>query len=173
VLEYVRNEDTDPANSREKIEIRPSLEPMLETFSLEYPNIQIDWEIPQSASDLEVYADRIAFHRAIGNLLSNAFRYARSRVLIHLHASVNTVCIDVEDDGPGIPEAKRTEILAPFVRLTNTASNATNGTEISYKGLGLGLAIVDRILKQHRGSIKIEQGELGGCLVQTVWPNAN
>jgi signal transduction histidine kinase len=173
VLEYVRNEDTDPAKSREKIEIRPSLEPMLETFSVEYPNIQIDWDIPQSASNLEVYADRIALHRAIGNLLSNAFRYARSKVRIHLHASVKTVCIDVEDDGPGIPETKRTEILAPFVRLTKTSINETNGNEINYKGLGLGLAIVDRILKQHRGSIKIEQGELGGCLVQTVWPNAN
>lgn len=173
VLEYVRNEDIDPAKSREKIEIRLSLEPMLETFRLEYPNIQIYWDIEQAESNLEVYADRIAFHRAIGNLLSNAFRYARSKVRIHVHSSVKTICIDVEDDGPGIPETKRTEVLAPFVRLTNTSSDDQHETEINYKGLGLGLAIVDRILKQHRGSIKIEQGELGGCLVRTVWPNPN
>lgn len=173
VLEYVRNEDSDPAKSREKIETRLSLEPMLETFRLEYPNIQAYWVIEESEDNLEVYADRIAFHRAIGNLLSNAFRYARSKVRIHIHAGIQCVCIDVEDDGPGIPETKRTEILAPFVRLSNASSDNKHGTEISHKGLGLGLAIVDRILKQHRGSIKIDQGKLGGCLVRTEWPNPN
>lgn len=171
VLEYVRNEDTDPARSREKIEIRISLEPMLETFRLEYPNIQANWDIEDSENNLEVYVDRIAFHRAIGNLLSNAFRYARSKVRIHIRAGLKSVNIDVEDDGPGIPETKRTEVLAPFVRLSNLSHDNNLAAEVNHKGWGLGLAIVDRILKQHGGSIKIDQGELGGCLVRTEWPN--
>lgn len=47
---------------------------------------------------VEVYADRIAFNREVGNLLSNAFRFAHSRVLIHLSNDAEKVCIDVEDD---------------------------------------------------------------------------
>lgn len=177
VLVYVRNEDEDPVKLREKIEIKPNLEPMIEVFELEYPKIETEWRINANDETLEVYADRIAFNRTIGNLLSNAFRFAHSRVLIHLSNDAEKVCIDVEDDGPGIPESKRVEILAPFVRLderridqATVQEEGGDEQEENHSGLGLGLAIVDRILKQHGGSIKIDQGELGGCLVCTVWP---
>ncbi|MFN9624790.1 MAG: ATP-binding protein [Planctomycetota bacterium] len=105
------------------------------------------------------------------------FRFVHSRVLIHLSNDAEKVCIDVEDDGPGIPESKRVEILAPFVRLDERRIDLATvpeegGDELKENdsGLGLGLAIVDLILTQHGGSIKIDQGELGGCLVCTVWP---
>jgi len=123
-----------------------------------------------------VYAERIAFNRAVGNLLSNAYRFAQKRVLIHITSDSQNVCIDVEDDGPGIPEDKRVAILAPFVRLAERRIEARESEdggeeqEEDCSGLGLGLAIVDRILKQHGGSIKIDQGELGGCLARTTWP---
>ncbi|MFN5229614.1 MAG: ATP-binding protein, partial [Planctomycetota bacterium] len=41
----------------------------------------------------------------------------------------------------------------------------------SHSGLGLGLAIVNRILQQHGGSVQIDSGPLGGCLVNTRWPS--
>lgn len=176
VLEYVRNEEEDPAKLREKIEIKPSLLPMIQVFELEYPKIETQWRISAKDEILEVYAERIAFNRAVGNLLSNAYRFAQKRVLIYLTSDAQNVCIDVEDDGLGIPEDKRVAILAPFVRLAERRIEARESEdgdqeqEGNYSGLGLGLAIVDRILKQHGGSIKIDQGELGGCLVRTTWP---
>jgi len=176
VLEYVRNEEEDPAKLREKIEIKPSLVPMIQVFELEHPKIETQWRISAKDESLEVYAERIAFNRAVGNLLSNAYRFAQKRVLIHITSDAKNVCIDVEDDGPGIPEDKRVSILAPFVRLAERRIEARESEdgdqeqEENYSGLGLGLAIVDRILKQHGGSIKIDQGELGGCLVRTTWP---
>lgn len=176
VLEYVRNEEEDPAKLREKIEIKPSLVPMIQVFELEHPKIKTQWRISAKNESLEVYAERIAFNRAVGNLLSNAYRFAQKRVLIHITSDSQNVCIDVEDDGPGIPEDKRVAILAPFVRLAERRIEARESEdggeeqEEDCSGLGLGLAIVDRILKQHGGSIKIDQGELGGCLARTTWP---
>lgn len=177
VLEYVRNEDSDPAKNLEKIEIAASLVPILEGFRLEHPRIQAVWNVKETDRNLEVFADRIAFHRAIGNLLSNAFRYARSKVCIHIHAGLDAVFVDVEDDGPGIPPDQRIEILCPFVRLTTCRPDdqqsqgaEETGAEDDYNGLGLGLAIVDRILKQHGGNIIIDQGAMGGCLARTAWP---
>lgn len=179
VLEYVRNEESDPVKSREKIEIVPSLEPMLDLFRLEHPEIDTQWCLNKSDNGIEVLADRIAFHRAISNLLSNAYRYAKSKIRIHVYRHLDSVCVDIEDDGPGISEDKRLEVLKPFVRLANRRGSSVSESEDVFlgkvdgdqsSGLGLGLAIVNRILKQHRGSVEIDQGELGGCLARTLWP---
>ncbi|MFN7797359.1 MAG: ATP-binding protein [Planctomycetota bacterium] len=77
-------------------------------------------------------------------------------------------------------------MLSPFVRLspddsrsqlenshsTVKASDPVSQTRSSstHAGLGLGLAIVQRSLRQHGGTISIHQGSLGGCLVRTQWP---
>jgi signal transduction histidine kinase len=208
VLEYVRNEETEPSKTREWIEIQPGLEPMISVLQLEYPTLRFEWVGSGTPPPTDVYADRISFHRAMGNLLSNAARYAKSIVRIHVYPSfaswdsddstsldpkspvTEMLCIEVEDDGPGVPEDKRREILAPFVRLHPDCSTTRaihqaplqNESKVpshdrypelqdTHNGLGLGLAIVDRVLKQHGGSVRIEQGNLGGCLVRTFWPN--
>jgi signal transduction histidine kinase len=128
-------------------------------------------------SSKKVLADRRSFQRAFGNLTSNGARYAKS--LLRLRVSevqesvsgggeLSYICIDVEDDGPGIPDAMRSEVMKPFVRIDPEAQNQQQAS--SHSGLGLGLAIVNRILQQHGGSVEIDRGALGGCLVKTRWP---
>ena len=79
------------------------------------------------------------------------------------------ICVDVEDDGPGIPGDFRCEVMKPFVRIDPGSQDKDQAS--SHSGLGLGLAIVNRILQQHGGSVQIDRGELGGCLVNTRWPS--
>ena len=94
----------------------------------------------------------------VNNLLQNAVNYSDSAVLVTLIALRSTLVLSVEDDGPGIPEDQRVEILKPFVRgkeQTRTGSS---------KGYGMGLAIVNRIAQWHKAEFNVEKSDkLGGA----------
>jgi signal transduction histidine kinase/CheY-like chemotaxis protein len=90
--------------------------------------------VPSSAW---VRSDLILLERIVLNLVSNAVRYTASGgVLVGCRRRGDTVRIEVWDSGPGIPEDQRRNIFGEFYRL---AGNNVHG------GLGLGLAIVDRL----------------------------
>ena len=115
--------------------------------------------------DMSIEADPTAFKRVIGNLLGNAARYAKERIQIQVSYSTDKKNIEicVDDDGPGIPEDKRKTIFEPFVCLEKSRSK-------SMTGCGLGLAIADRIMKVHSGSIEARTSPLGGTRMFTSWP---
>ncbi|MBQ8036870.1 MAG: hypothetical protein IJ268_07755 [Proteobacteria bacterium] len=112
-----------------------------------------------------IEADPNAFKRVIGNLLSNAARYAKKHIRLSVKQDTdeNAIVISVDDDGPGIPEDKRASIFDPFVCLEQSRSKSTGG-------FGLGLAIAHRIMKIHSGSISAQASDLGGARFVTTWP---
>ncbi len=71
--------------------------------------------------------------------------------------------LTVDDDGPGIPESERVRVLQRFVRLDEARSRDEGGS-------GLGLSIVDEVVRAHGGSVSIEQSPLGGARVQITLP---
>lgn len=100
-----------------------------------------------------------ALRRAIRNLIENAVRYGeRARVSV-AHQS-EELCIIVEDDGPGIPEAEIERAFKPFVRLETSRSRETGGT-------GLGLSIARTIARSHGGDVVLTNCRTGG-LTATV-----
>ena len=115
--------------------------------------------------ELHLTADQRQFQRVMENLLRNALRYAQSSIVIEAASSDKTVSIEVRDDGPGISQEDRGKVLEPFVRL-----DQANVRE-HHRGLGLGLAIVRRIVEAHGGSITISEAPEGGTCVLTRWPN--
>jgi two-component system sensor histidine kinase RstB len=178
ILFYVRNEQAEPLQSKEIITINLALEGILRALRIDYPQLQVEMVFAGSDPGIKVLADRRSFQRVFVNLTSNGARYAKS--LLRLRVSevqesvsgaggLSYICIDVEDDGPGIPEAMRSEVMKPFVRIDPGSQDKEHAS--SHSGLGLGLAIVNRILQQHGGSVQIDRGALGGCLVKTRWPN--
>ena len=103
--------------------------------------------------DHVVFSDPQLLRRVLQNFLSNAIRYTRrGRVLLGCRRNGNRLSIEVWDTGCGIPEAKRREIFEEFRRL----DDYDHGQE---RGLGLGLAIADRIA-----------GMLGHPLSLRSWP---
>ncbi len=125
--------------------------------------VEIDVVAPPSA---ELRADPRLYQRAVDNLLRNAMRYAEHRVRLTLREEPRAIAVTVEDDGPGIPAEERERVLEPFARL-GTDRDRRDG------GVGLGLAIVNRILRGHGGAIEIGQSELGGAELRTVWPRGD
>jgi two-component system, OmpR family, sensor kinase ParS len=101
---------------------------------------------------------------ALSNLLANALRYARGRVIITVARDADHYRLSVEDDGEGIPEGDRTAVFRAFTRL-DTSRNRDTG------GFGLGLAIVARIAALHRGrAVADNSATLGGAKLTLEWP---
>jgi two-component system osmolarity sensor histidine kinase EnvZ len=95
-----------------------------------------------------------AFKRCLGNLVSNAARYARS-IEITGHRDHRYLTVTVDDDGPGIPADLREEVFKPFLRLDDARNQDEGGT-------GLGLAIARDIARSHGGDITLGDNPLGG-----------
>lgn len=104
-----------------------------------------------------VLGDEDALRRVVRNLGENAARHARSRVALTLGEFGGTVRLDVDDDGPGVPEGERARIFDRFVRLDEARARGEGGA-------GLGLAIVAELVAAHRGTVTVETApELGGA----------
>jgi two-component system OmpR family sensor kinase len=94
------------------------------------------------------------------NILGNALKYAKSRVVVEATISENFVLIEINDDGPGVAKEKRAYILIPFVKLDST-------------GFGMGLAIAERISLWHQGELKVTSSNLlGGAKFQIQLPRS-
>ena len=101
-----------------------------------------------------VHVRPAAFSRLLANLVSNAFRYGE-RAEVHVTRRDGWLSIDVDDDGPGVPEKLREEVFRPFFRL----DEARNMDET---GNGLGLSIARDIAHSHGGDIRLRNSPLGG-----------
>jgi signal transduction histidine kinase len=86
-----------------------------------------------------------SLNRAIVNLTENAIRYGE-RARLTLTTGVNSIRIQIEDDGPGIPQEKLEEVFEPFTRL-EIARNPDTG------GVGLGLAVARSCVRAHGGDV--------------------
>ena len=163
LLSYVRMETAEPKLNQESICVSETLQSLLQKFSSLHPSIK--FSVNDNSGQDTIVADRHAFQRAIGNLLANACRFAQRKISIVVESDPNTNCtaINVDDDGPGIDAADRERVFEPFVRLES------DGTSGEKTGVGLGLALVKRIVMQHGGSVTIHEAATGGCRFRTTW----
>ena len=98
-----------------------------------------------------------ALRRALTNLIDNACRHAAHVELSAARAGERAVAVLVDDDGPGIPAARRESVFRPF------ASEAAGGT-------GLGLTIARDLVRAHGGEITLETSPLGGLRARVQLP---
>ncbi|HKZ96066.1 MAG TPA: ATP-binding protein [Hyphomicrobiaceae bacterium] len=114
----------------------------------------IELKMRKRREDLVLPLKRQAFKRAITNLVSNAVRYGD---LIVIRAATEGIWlrIEVDDNGPGIPNSERANVFRPFYRI-DRARNQDEGNT------GLGLAIARDIAKSHGGDITLGESSMGG-----------
>jgi two-component system sensor histidine kinase RstB len=160
LLSYVRLETTQLRCDAEHISLRGLLDVVIPKHAALYP--AIDFQVDDGVTDeMVVVAERVGLQRVMGNLLSNAGRFARGRVTIRAQSAAGVTIVDIDDDGPGIPEGERDRVFQPFVRLENDSPD---------HGVGLGLALVKRIVAQHGGTVQALASPPGGCRIRTTWP---
>lgn len=145
-----------------EIEQEVSLPPMLTRLARDaVGKKKLEFDFP--ASSATFYARPTALASAFQNIIENAARYAKKKVLITEHDNDEFVEITIDDDGPGIPADKRADALRPFVRLDAARGKDTGGT-------GLGLSIAQTAIENHGGQLLLEDSPLGGLRARVVLP---
>ncbi len=123
-------------------------------------------EVVDQLSGKQVACEWYLMERCLHNVIQNAYKFTYEKIRIATGMDENTIWVSVEDDGPGILPEDEEKVFQAFVRLRHDTSD-------NRSGFGLGLAIVSRILKWHRGSVSIEKSELGGAKFILRWPNVS
>jgi len=155
--------------------ISPILDRAFEAVNAQFPHAGVRVERHETPELPAVLADEQLCERVFVNLLQNAYQAmldrsvdsngSRRELVLKLSASTETsqgrtgVGISIQDTGPGVPAALREQIFNPFF---------TSKKE----GVGMGLAIVAKIVDDHRGWIRLEETPSGGATFHVFLPAA-
>jgi two-component system osmolarity sensor histidine kinase EnvZ len=112
----------------------------------------------------EVPLRTLAMRRVAMNLIDNALRYGEKEARVATRAEAGAAVLEVLDRGPGIPPEEAERLKQPFTRLEEARSDKG--------GAGLGLAIVERVVRAHGGSFELLAREGGGLIARIRLPLA-
>jgi signal transduction histidine kinase len=128
--------------------------------------------IPENQANVEVevdphlmaFVDADRLQQVIGNLTVNALRYGGGRLLVAASAVGRDLVVEVHDNGEGVPRKYELAIWEQFERGVHRLNSTVPGS-------GIGLAIVDMIVKRHGGTARYERSKrLGGACFKITLP---
>jgi signal transduction histidine kinase len=113
--------------------------------AVERAGIRLEVDCPRIAEP--VFVDRDMWEKIVTNLLSNAFKFTlQGAITVRVREAASSVFVEVADTGVGIPEAELPKIFDRFHRVAGTSGRTHEGT-------GIGLALVQELVRLHGGSI--------------------
>lgn len=132
------------------IDILPVIERINKSLQKAYAvkNIGSDIKVREN---LRLKIDEGDLYELLGNLMDNAYKHAKSSIRIQAVSSDGNMNIYIEDDGPGIEPKEQDRIL-----------NRGERADEQYPGQGIGLSVVNEIVRQYQGSLDLGRSELGG-----------
>jgi two-component system OmpR family sensor kinase len=119
----------------------------------------------QSGAPVTIEGVPLALRRMVVNLVENALKYGE-RARLRLNATNRSCSLEIDDDGPGIPEPLQAQVFEPFFRLEASRNRDTGG-------IGLGLASVRAIMLDHGGDITLGNRKGGGLRATISLPLAD
>ena len=166
ILIYSRLEAGKQPIRGEEVNLTRVLVDLKETFEFlcRQKGIVLSWEMHSESIFLR--SDVTRLKEVVSNLLQNAVKYTdKGSVTVRTgQLSNNSILIEVEDSGIGIPEAHLAGIFEPFMQVHKTS------TENSRGGIGLGLSIVKKHLEQIGGTISVKSDLGKGSTFRIVLP---
>ncbi|MBJ6726707.1 sensor histidine kinase [Geomesophilobacter sediminis] len=147
--------------------IRNYLRDVMEEYQIEMEGRGIGFRYADLLPDQpQVLLDGKRLYQAINNIVANAKAHGRSRELslqVRLYRRGAWIAIDIEDNGPGIPEDKLPHIFERFYRVDAERTKDLEST-------GLGLAITRELLQAHGGEVSVASGEGAGACFTLLLP---
>jgi len=139
--------------------VRPVVEQVIDVLRRSPQGQRLSWTF-EGTDSLKVRIDGQDLTEILGNLAENATAWAAGTVRIAGRQEGDALVLQVEDDGPGVPEDQINTVLARGGRLDETRP-----------GTGLGLAIVGDLVEAYGGSFSLRRSLLGGLLAEVRLPN--
>ena len=113
-------------------------------------------------SEIYINGRKNLIGRCINNLIDNGIKYG-DLLNIELTKNKSNLFINIDDNGPGIPEKEYVNVFRPFYKIDKGRAN-------SKSSVGLGLSIASDIIKSHGGNIKLEKSSMKGLKVKIFLP---
>ncbi|MES9981254.1 MAG: ATP-binding protein [Candidatus Thiodiazotropha sp. 6PLUC5] len=162
-LSYSRLDRERPELVLDTVYLQDWLQALLIEIEDDFSELKPELISQAKYDQLQVALDSKLMGRAVKNLLRNGRRHAESSLVIRGEYREGMARIVVEDDGAGVPEKESERIFKPFARL-DAARDRESG------GVGLGLAIVQQIVRWHDGKVWVERADSGGARFIVAWP---
>lgn len=149
-------------------ELNTYMHEVYETFSSYAAIKHIDFTYESSFSYLNVWFDKEKMDSILKNILSNSLKYTpeNGKVSVSVSESNDSWKVIIEDTGIGIPSSEQSKLFKLHFR----ASNAINS---KVTGSGIGLMLVEKLVRLHGGKINVESIEHQGTTVRIVFPKSN
>ena len=168
ILTLARLESGLGNDSKEKLSINDLLEEIIQDVGFE---AQANGRTIEYHADIkaEIDGQRELLRRAFENIIRNAIKYTAdgSAVEIRLTSESHKPTILIRDHGPGIPDEELGKVFQPFYRLPSEQDRSQPS------GYGLGLAIAQRALSNHAGTLKLSNAAGGGLLARIQFDTAS
>lgn len=142
--------------------VRAPLQALLRTMTRLHDQRDLSFELAEGAPDLAFRGEAQDLYEMLGNLIDNAGKWARTRILVDVRRQGTQLCFTVDDDGPGIPEDERQRMFQRGVQLDERRP-----------GSGLGLDIVRALADSYGGSVQALPSPLGGARLRLCLPAAD
>jgi K+-sensing histidine kinase KdpD len=148
--------------ARERLNFADLVEDTVRTYNIRYPD-----RLQGDIQPVEIIGDNLLIQMAVNNLLENAVKYTPSDKIIkvHLYQAQKNVCLEIIDEGAGIPDNEKRKIFNKFYRIGNEDTRRSKGT-------GLGLYLTTKIMQQHNGRITVKDNTPTGSVFELVFPAA-
>lgn len=156
LLTLTRLEEGPLRTEMQSLSFEKVVDSTLAAFRLHHPDREI--EVIGKIGDAQGFGNPYLLQTAILNILDNACKYSKDKIVTTLSVEDSNFRIGIRDSGIGIPQSEMPRIKAPLFRATNAAT---------IPGAGLGLSLVDRIVAVHDGKFEIESEEGQGteCVI--------
>jgi two-component system sensor histidine kinase PhoQ len=144
---------------QQAIDVLPVLHKLADAMDKVYQDKALTIEFDMD-ENIQFKGDETDFMELCGNLLDNACKAAQDRIVISAETSEGWLTINVEDDGPGIPDDKKVLLLERGTRLDTYT-----------EGHGIGMALATDLVSIYEGRMLIKDSALGGARIVIQFPN--
>ncbi len=167
LLTLARLDEAGASRNFEQVELCALVEQVLDDAIYEAPHRESDIILRKPHEPIEITGDPALLQRAVENVVRNAIFYTTEKTPVEIvlaRKGPEVISIEVQDRGPGVPTLALAHLFEPFFRVDEARTRETGGT-------GIGLAICQRAVQLHGGSVCARNNEPHGLIVEIELPS--